>query len=162
MLLKVPNSARIALGLLLTASPSWSQLVPGDMNVQWHEGSPNCSAKPEPPVQVHSYNARTFILRESLCSTFEAPFMYLLLGSAKAVLIDTGDVADPKVVPLADTVMGLLPGEGTAKPSLLVVHTHRHLDHRAGDAQFANLPGVQVVGYDIASVRRYFTNASCR
>jgi glyoxylase-like metal-dependent hydrolase (beta-lactamase superfamily II) len=150
----------IALGLLLTASRSWSQLVPGELNVPWHEGAPNCSTNPEPPLQVHRYNVRTFILRESLCTTFEAPFMYLLLGSAKAVLIDTGDVADPKVVPLAGTVMGLLPGEGPAKLLLVVVHTHRHLDHRAGDGQFAGLSGVQVVGYDIESVRSYyhFTN----
>ncbi|MGH9701514.1 MAG: MBL fold metallo-hydrolase, partial [Candidatus Acidiferrales bacterium] len=64
--------------------------------------------------------------------------MYLVLGSTKALLIDTGDVADPKMMPLAATVMNLLPGQGPAKLPLLVVHTHRHLDHRAGDAQFKN------------------------
>jgi glyoxylase-like metal-dependent hydrolase (beta-lactamase superfamily II) len=37
-----------------------------------------------------------------------------------------------------------------------VVHTHRHLDHRAGDPQFAALPKVQVVGFDIDSVRKYY------
>jgi glyoxylase-like metal-dependent hydrolase (beta-lactamase superfamily II) len=39
---------------------------------------------------------------------------------------------------------------------LLVVHTHRHLDHRAGDVQFEHLPNVQVVGFDLDSVRRYY------
>jgi hydroxyacylglutathione hydrolase len=39
---------------------------------------------------------------------------------------------------------------------LLVVHTHRHLDHRAGDVQFEHLSNVQVVGFDLDSVRRYF------
>src|SRR6185295_130081 len=39
---------------------------------------------------------------------------------------------------------------------LLVVHTHRHLDHRAGDGQFAGLPNVQVVGFDIDSVRQFY------
>jgi glyoxylase-like metal-dependent hydrolase (beta-lactamase superfamily II) len=130
------------------------------MDVHWNEGSPNCATNSGAPLQVHQYNAQTFILRESLCTTFEAPFLYLLIGSAKALLIDTGDVADPKVVPLADTVMHLLPGDGPAKLPLLVVHTHRHLDHRAGDEQFAHLSNVQVVGFDIDSVRRYynFTN----
>jgi len=85
--------------------------------------------------------------------------MYLLIGSTKALLIDTGDVADPKQMPLAKTVMNLLPGEGTAKVSLLVVHTHRHGDHRAGDVQFAQLAGVQVVGFDIDSVRRFYNFA---
>jgi len=130
------------------------------MDVRWNEGSPDCAKNPQPPLQVHPYNTQTFIIRENLCSTFEAPFLYLLVGSAKALLIDTGDVADPKAIPLADTVLSLLPGEGPAKLPLLVVHTHRHLDHRAGDGQFAQLSNTQVVGFDIDSVRRYynFTN----
>jgi hydroxyacylglutathione hydrolase len=90
------------------------------------------------------------------CPRIEAPFLYLLIGSTKAVLIDTGDIADPKAMLLADTVMQLLPGQGRGKLPLLVVHTHRHLDHRAGDAQFAQLSNVQVVGFDIESVRRFY------
>jgi hypothetical protein len=39
---------------------------------------------------------------------------------------------------------------------LLVVHTDRHLDHRAADKQFTGLPHVQVVGFDLESVRRYY------
>jgi hydroxyacylglutathione hydrolase len=82
--------------------------------------------------------------------------LYLLIGSTKALLIDTGDVADPKLMPLAKTVMGLLPAEGAATLPLLVVHTHRHLDHRAGDEQFAHLPNVEVVGWNLDSVRQYY------
>ncbi|MGA7292316.1 MAG: MBL fold metallo-hydrolase [Terriglobales bacterium] len=82
--------------------------------------------------------------------------MCLLVGSTKALLIDTGDVADPNQMPLAKTVMTLLPGDTSAKIPLLVVHTHRHLDHRAGDGQFEHLPNVQVVGFDLDSVRRYY------
>jgi hydroxyacylglutathione hydrolase len=149
----------LALGTLLTSSPGWSQLVPGSMDVHWNEGAPNCANNPQPPLQVHQYNARTFILRENLCSTFEAPFMYLLIGATKALLIDTGDVADPSQMPLAKTVMSLLPGEKTAKLPLLVVHTHRHLDHRAGDGQFARLASVQVMGFDMENVRRYYNFA---
>lgn len=146
----------LALAMALTSPPGWSQLVPGSMDIHWNEGSRNCANDPPPPLQEHQYNTRTFILRENLCTTFEAPFMYLLVGSTKALLIDTGDIADPSVIPLADTVMRLLPGEGPAKLPLLVVHTHRHLDHRAGDAQFAHFSNAQVVGFDIDSVRRYY------
>jgi hypothetical protein len=32
----------------------------------------------------------------------------------------------------------------------------RHLDHRAGNPQFWHLPKVQVVGFDIDSVRQYY------
>jgi len=146
----------LALAAALTPSPAWSQLVPGSMDVHWNEGSPDCAKNPQPPLQVHQYNARMFILRENPCTTFEAPFMYLLVGSTKALLIDTGDIADPSVVPLAETVMGLLPADGAAKLSLLVVHTHRHLDHRAGDPQFTRFSNAQVVGFDIDSVRSFY------
>jgi hydroxyacylglutathione hydrolase len=146
----------IALAMSAVSVPALSQLQPGSMNVHWDEGAPDCAKVSQPPLQVHAYNDRTFILRENLCATFEAPFMYLLIGSQKALLIDTGDVADPSRMPLAKTVMSLLPEAGSAKRPLLVVHTHRHLDHRAGDPQFAQLPNVQVVGFDIDTVRRFY------
>jgi hydroxyacylglutathione hydrolase len=146
----------LALCLLMAVSPVHSQLTPGSMDVHWDEGTPDCSKNSRSPLQVHSYNAQTFIVRENLCSTFEAPFMYLLIGSTRALLMDTGDVADPNKMPLASTVLALVPGTDSAKLPLLVVHTHRHLDHRAGDGQFTKLPNVQVVGYDLDSVRRYY------
>ncbi len=134
--------------------------TPADLtSLRWNQGSDDCKAHPQPALEVHAYDSTTFLLRENLCSTFEAPFLYLLVGSDKALLIDTGDVADAKAMPLAQTVMQLLPANGEGKLPLLVVHSHRHLDHRAGDVQFANLPNVQVVGYDLDSVRKYFAFA---
>jgi glyoxylase-like metal-dependent hydrolase (beta-lactamase superfamily II) len=140
----------------MQASAAQSQLMPGSMDVRWYAGAQDCAKNSAPALQVHPYNAETFILRENLCSTFEAPFMYLLIGTEKALLIDTGDIADPNQAPLQKTVAHLLSPDGSAKVPLLVVHTHRHLDHRAGDPQFAGLPDVQVVGYDIDSVRGYY------
>jgi len=133
-------------------SPAHSQLVPGTMDVRWNEGSEDCAKNPQPPIQVHRYNAQTFILRESLCATYEAPFIYLLIGKTKALLIDTGAVADAKVMPLAETVISLLSNGGSRLP-LMVVHTHGHLDHRSGDDQFRALPDVEVVPTDLASVK---------
>jgi hydroxyacylglutathione hydrolase len=150
------SCALLALGMLITASPARSQPVPGSIDVHWNEGANDCKASPQAPIEVHDYNATTFMLRENLCATFEAPFMYLLIGSTKALLIDTGDVADPNQMPLAKTVMNLLSRDRPAKLPLLVVHTHRHLDHRAGDGQFTHLPNVKVVGFDIDSVRRFY------
>jgi glyoxylase-like metal-dependent hydrolase (beta-lactamase superfamily II) len=144
---------------LLTAfsilSPAYSQIVPGTMDVHWNEGSKDCIKNPQPPLQVHRYNAQTFILRESLCATYEAPFIYLLIGKTKALLIDTGAVADAKTMPLAQTVISLLSNEGSRLP-LLVVHTHGHLDHRSGDDQFRALPDVEVVPTDLESVKSRF------
>ena len=149
---------RISLAILmLLAHPASAEIVAGSMDVKWSEGSAKCQdAPPQAPIQVHQYNPQTFILRENLCATFEAPFMYLLLGSSKALLIDTGAVEDPKKMPLADTVIGLLPKVGDSKMPLLVLHTHRHLDHRAGDPQFTNLPGVQVVPALLEDVQKHF------
>ncbi len=145
------------LGLLLSlARPAISQLTPGSMNVHWNEGAPDCAKTTQLPIQVHSYNAQTFILRENPCSTAEAPFMYLLVGSTKALLIDTGDVADSKQMPLAQTVMGLLPEVAQTKIPLLIVHTHGHLDHRLGDSQFQPLPNVEIVPTDLANVQKFF------
>src|SRR5262245_51168728 len=79
---------KLWLYVLLTAcsvlSPARSDLVPGTMNVHWNEGSKDCVKNPQPPIQVHRYNADTFILRENLCATYEAPFIYLLVGKTKA------------------------------------------------------------------------------
>ena len=147
---------KLCLCVLLTVcsilSPAYSELVPGTMNVHWNEGSKDCVKNPQPPIQVHRYNADTFILRESLCATYEAPFIYLLIGKTKALLIDTGAVADAKAMPLAQTVISLLPNDGSRLP-LMVVHTHGHLDHRSGDDQFRALPDVEVVPADLESVK---------
>ena len=150
-------SMLLGVGWLLSGQHASAQLAPGSLDVKWGEGAEHCEAgAPQPPIQVHQYNAQTFILRESLCATFEAPFIYLLLGSSEALLIDTGAVEDPKKMPLADTVMGLLPKAKDSRMPLLVLHTHRHLDHRAGDPQFANLPGVQVVPALLEDVQKHF------
>ena len=82
--------------------------------------------------------------------------MYLLVGSTKALLIDTGDVSDPKKMPLVQTVLALLARPDHSQLPLLIVHTHGHLDHRLGDSQFAHLSDVQIVGTDLAHVRQYF------
>jgi glyoxylase-like metal-dependent hydrolase (beta-lactamase superfamily II) len=143
-------------GFLLAAQSASSQVAAGSLNVHWNEGAKDCKTSPQAPLEVHAYNPQTYVLRENLCATFEAPFMYLLIGSTKAMLIDTGDVSDPKQMPLAETMMHLLPESATSRLPVLVVHSHRHTDHRAGDAQFANLPNVEVVGFDLDSVRRYY------
>ena len=135
-----------ALMLGLASPAARADLAPGSMDMHWDAGAEDCSKHAASPIEVHAYNADTYILREDLCATWEAPFMYLIIGSKQALLIDTGDVADPKLMPLASTVMGLLPVAGSAKLPLIVVHSHTHLDHRAGDTQFQGLPGVTQIG----------------
>lgn len=153
---RIPVQSKLWLCALLAGcsivTPAHSQLVSGTMDVHWNEGSADCTKNPQPPIQVHRYNAQTFILRESLCATYEAPFIYLLIGRTNALLIDTGAVADAKIMPLAETVSSLMANSGSRVP-LMVVHTHGHLDHRSGDEQFRALPDVEVVPTDLESVK---------
>jgi len=151
----VANSLAVST-VLLAPTLAWSQPVPGSLDVHWHEGASDCNATPQEPLQIHKYEPQTFILRQSPCADFEANFIYLLIGSDKALLIDTGAVADPKAMPLAKTVLELLPDKDHKKLPLLVTHTHRHLDHRAGDPQFASIPSVQVVPFDLEGVQTFF------
>jgi hydroxyacylglutathione hydrolase len=146
----------LATFLLMPILACSADLSPGSMEVQWDAGAETCPARLPDPIQVHRYNAQTIILREKLCSTWEAPFMYLLIGNKRALLIDTGDIADPNLMPLHTLVMGLLPGDSAAKLPLLVVHSHGHLDHRAGDPQFEGVNGVELVRSDLEHVRQYF------
>jgi glyoxylase-like metal-dependent hydrolase (beta-lactamase superfamily II) len=141
----------------LTPILAWSgDMSLGSMDVRWDPGAQTCPSGHTDPIQVHRYDAQTIVMRENLCATWEAPFMYLLIGKKQALLIDTGDIADPNLMPLETLVMSLLPGESAAKLPLLVVHSHGHLDHRAGDPQFEGVNGVQLVPSDLEHVRKYF------
>ncbi len=151
-----PLPASLALGLFLAPLSASADLAPSSMDMRWDAGAQDCAASKAPPIEVHAYNTDTYVLREDLCATWEAPFMYLIVGNDKALLIDTGDVADPKLMPLAGTVMGLLPTDARGKLPLIVVHSHTHLDHRAGDPQFQGLPGVTLVTAQLDSVKSYF------
>ena len=130
--------------------------MPGSPAAQWNVGAEDCAKASQPPLQVHAYEPQTFILRQSLCASFEGNFIYLLVGSDKALLIDTGAIADPQKMPLAKTILELLPEKDGKQLPLLVTHTHRHSDHRAGDPQFASLPSVQIVPFELEGVRTFF------
>jgi hydroxyacylglutathione hydrolase len=103
-----------------------------DFPAAWDDGTSSTG----PDHQVHWYDDRTAISRQALRTNFEGPFLYLLLGSERALLLDTGTGhADLRAV-----VGELLAGQGL---ELVVAHTHGHGDHTGGDSQF---PAEQVVG----------------
>jgi hydroxyacylglutathione hydrolase len=144
----------LATALLVNAIPA--QPVLGDLNVHWDPGAEDCAANPQPPLQVHCYDSNTFILRQNLCADFEAPLLYLLIGDKRALLIDSGAVEDGVSMPLAETIVDLLPQSDGAPLPLVVAHTHRHSDHRAGDAQLAKLPGAEIVPIELEDIVKYY------
>jgi hydroxyacylglutathione hydrolase len=122
--------------------------VPGSLEVRWMHGSQRCGDNTDPEVQVHAYNATTYIIRQNKCLTFEAPFVYLLIGTRSALALDTGATT---TATLRETIKGLI-GD---KP-LLVAHSHAHGDHTASDGKFAGQPGFTVVPNTIAGQQAAF------
>lgn len=133
---------------------------PGDLEVAWIHGSESAKHNTDPDIQVHAYDEHTFILRQNMAVNYEAPFMFLLFGNARAVLIDTGATASQDFFPLRRVVDGLMDAWLAAHPRvgyrLLVLHTHPHGDHVAGDAQFAGRPDTVLVDAARDSAREFF------
>jgi hydroxyacylglutathione hydrolase len=123
-------------------------LAPGSLEVSWMHGAASCAQSMDPELQVHAYNDSTYIIRQDKCRTFEAPFIYLILGADAALLLDTGATTSPS---LRDTVMPLVGAR-----SLLVAHTHAHGDHVASDARFVGQPSTTVVGTTLGAVQAAF------
>jgi glyoxylase-like metal-dependent hydrolase (beta-lactamase superfamily II) len=125
------------------------------MTPKWIHGAPG-----EPPIQVHWYDERTVILRQSKSLNYEAPFLFLLFGEARALLLDTGATEDPERFPLRRTVDGLVDEWLSRHPKdgyeLVVAHSHGHGDHVAGDGQFADRPSTVVVAREVDAVREFF------
>ncbi|WP_251096500.1 MBL fold metallo-hydrolase [Streptomyces sp. Caat 7-52] len=130
------------------------------LDAGWIHGSPSAKHNTDPDIQVHAYDEHTFILRQNKAIDYEAPFLFLIFGNARAVLIDTGATESAEFFPLRRVVDELVGRWLAEHPrddhELLVLHTHAHRDHIAGDAQFGDRPGTTVVGADLDSVRSYF------
>lgn len=127
----------------------------GSLPAQWDAGN-DCAN--EGDFQVWEYNEDLYIIRQSKCVHFEAPFMYLIFGDGVALLMDTGSSPN---VDLYGTVMRVMwnwsRDKGVPMPDLIVGHSHSHGDHFAGDSQFVGQPHVlTVVGTNIAQVRNFW------
>ncbi|WP_130385816.1 MBL fold metallo-hydrolase [Kribbella sp. VKM Ac-2569] len=104
----------------------------------WDDGTDPSS----PDHQVHWYDERTAIIRQSLRTNFEGPFLYLLLGEERALLLDTGTGHVP-LRPLIEELAG--------ERELVIAHTHGHGDHVGGDGEFD-----KPVGRSAEEVAAYF------
>jgi glyoxylase-like metal-dependent hydrolase (beta-lactamase superfamily II) len=128
----------------------------GVLPASFYAGGADCTGVNQ--LQVHAYNPDFYILRQAACTNYEKPFLYLLFGSERALLLDTG-AGKVDVATVVDTlVRHWLSQHNRASSSLglVVAHSHAHGDHVAGDSQFAGRPGTTVVGRDSAAVRAFF------
>jgi len=84
--------------------------VPGSLDVRWIHGSPSKRRDTDPKIQVHAYDEHTYILRQNMAVHYEAPFMFLLFGGSRALLLDTGATANPQFFPVRRTVDSIIDG----------------------------------------------------
>src|SRR5215468_6157923 len=54
----------------------------------WRSQSGTCMEIPE--WEVHELDRDLYILRQSPCTSYEKPFVFLVFGEARALLLDTG------------------------------------------------------------------------
>jgi len=146
--------------LVLATTPaacSNSQVAPyatseGLFTSTWNAGQ----TQGEPAFQVQQIDADTLAIRQSLQTSYEAPFLYLLFGNESVVLIDTGaqgadlrSVVDEQIAIWAQL-------NDSAPPPLIIMHTHGHSDHTGNDGQFADRPSTIVVDTESEAITTFF------
>ena len=129
---------------------------PSALMAPWEPGAEDCDAPgPHRTIEVHHLSADTQVFRQSPCVDYEANLLYLLIGDRSSLLIDTGAVdgewADRTVV----AVNSFLEDRGAGDRPLIVVHTHGHQDHRAGDSAFNELRRVKMAPVESAPLRAF-------
>ena len=126
----------------------------GALPVRWAAGMDCANAS---PFQVHAYDEDFYIIRQSMCVHYEAPFLFLFIGEERALLMDTGAVPDADGYGTVMRILEQRADELESRPvPLVVAHTHSHGDHRSADAQLFNAPGVEaVVGFSVEEVMEF-------
>jgi hydroxyacylglutathione hydrolase len=122
----------------------------------WIDGG-NCAV--EPRMQIFQYDPDTFVLRQSMCTNYEGPFLYLLFGEDKVLMEDSGAFASP-ALPIkryvGRVIQSWLVAHGRTSIELVVAHSHAHGDHTAYDAALSTLPNTTVVGTSASAVQAFF------
>jgi hydroxyacylglutathione hydrolase len=126
----------------------------GHMPSTWYAGGAVCDGRPA--FRIREYRPGLFILRQPACTNFEKPFLYLLVGRTRALLLDTGAGGISIAAPVDSILTAWRAAHGGAPRELVVAHSHGHSDHTAGDDQFRGRSGVTLVEKDTAAVRSYF------
>jgi glyoxylase-like metal-dependent hydrolase (beta-lactamase superfamily II) len=145
----------LALGLALAScGGARSQPRAGRMPATWYAGGATCAGRPA--FRVHEYHPGFFILRQPACTNYEKPFLYLVVGRTRALLLDTGAGGLAVAAPVDSILAAWRAAHDGAPRELVVAHSHGHADHTAGDAEFRGRAGVTLVEPNVAAVRAYF------
>jgi glyoxylase-like metal-dependent hydrolase (beta-lactamase superfamily II) len=138
--------------------PNGGGVRTGSLSTGWRTGGPNCIEVPD--WQVHEYNPDFYIIRESGCTNYEKPFLYLLFGDTKAMLLDTGAGKTDVSREVRGIMAKWLERNHRTYIPLIAAHTHSHGDHVAGDSQFRGQAGIMLVEPTLEATRSFFGIAS--
>jgi len=138
-------------GVLILTPPALA-LAANPLFQPWIDGT----AAAEPQMQVQRLDRDTYVIRQSVRTNFEAPFLYLLFGRDRVLLLDTG-AGGLKIRPTIDGVIDQwLAAHHRKSIPLVVAHSHGHGDHVMGDGEFKDRPDTQVVGRTAPEVAAFF------
>jgi hydroxyacylglutathione hydrolase len=129
------------------------EIADGSLPETWDHGA-DCDSEPE--LQIHAYNEDFYVLRQSICTSFEAPFIYLIFGDDAVLMQDTGAGGVEIRAAIDEIIDQWLTAHHREKITLLVTHSHAHGDHVAGDSQFVARPDTVLVGARVEDVRHFF------
>ena len=134
------------------AAPGLAEAKDAPPFTHWIDGT----TPSEPQMQVQRLDRDTYVVRQSVRTNFEAPFLYLLFGRDRALLIDSG-AGGLAIRPTIDgLVQQWLAEQRRASIPLVVAHSHSHGDHHQGDAEFKARPDTTVVGLKPEEVAAFF------
>jgi glyoxylase-like metal-dependent hydrolase (beta-lactamase superfamily II) len=123
--------------------------APGNLRFSWIHGSQSAKANTDVRIQVHRYNEHSYILRQNPAVHWEAPFMYLLTGNERAVLLDTGATEEAEYFPLREVIDRVLTrwarAQGVAMPELIVLPLGDDESQTAAMSQFADRPNTRII-----------------
>src|SRR5262245_61167488 len=158
------NRCRVIVLIVLIASvrhpaaqapnPDGGGVRQGVLPRAWQVSGPQCVGTPQ--FQVHEYNPDLIILRESGCSNYEKPFLFLMFGRERALLLDTGAGKTDVAQVVSKQIEQWSQANGRRRLPLVVAHTHAHGDHISGDADFKALANTVVVGTTPSAVQTFF------
>ncbi len=144
------------LAMLLVSANTQAQIsfdtesaAPGNLRFSWIHGSMSAKANTDVRIQVHRYNEHTYILRQNPAIHWEAPFMYLLMGNERAVLLDTGATEEADYFPLREVVDRVLirwsNAQGVDLPELVVLPLGSDQSQLGAIGQFADRPNTLII-----------------
>ncbi|MEP2987884.1 MAG: MBL fold metallo-hydrolase [Parasphingorhabdus sp.] len=111
----------------------------------------------EPGFHTQKIDTNTLVIRQSLHKTFEAPFLYLIFGDDRVLLIDTGVKGGGLRIEIDRQIDNWLLANGREKIALTVMHSHGHADHVGGDTSFAKRPYTEIVGHSPTAIANFFS-----